>query len=283
MVWKQITVIGTGLLGASLLQSAHARKICKRTAAWSRRVESRESCRNAPWCDYAPDSLSDAVADADLIIICTPVDHIAEMCSHIAASVSDAIVTDVGSVKASICQDCHPLIAAPSVFIGSHPMAGSENAGMEHATPELFEGRSCFLTPLDGTDEDPIARLTSFWESLGMSVTPTSPEAHDAIVARLSHLPHFIASVLCKQIAQMPEKDSALSGAGLKDTTRIAAGDPSLWTAILKQNRAHLLKALDEFEGTFNEFRSALEKDDPSAIHNLLTQAKEFREKLKSK
>ena len=277
-----MTIIGAGLLGTSLLQAAHARKVCKRTVAWSRRAESRESCREALWCDSAPDALSDAVAGADLIIISTPVDNIAEMCKAISSSAANALITDVGSVKTSICHDCHDYISSPSVFIGSHPMAGSEKTGMEHASPELFRGHPCFVTPMDGVNEDAIKRLTSFWEALGMSTTRTSPEEHDAIVARISHLPHFIASVLCEQFAKLPEGESALSGAGLKDTTRIAAGDAGLWAAILKQNRSHLIPALDEFEKAFREFRSALDNDDPSAIHKLLIKAQEFRKSLKS-
>lgn len=281
-MFKQITILGPGLLGASLLQAAKERGLCKSTAAWSRRAETRAKCEGQPWCDAVFSDAGKAVADADLVVACTPVDTIVPLLKEIAAKLKrGALVTDVGSTKSLICRHGRAALPKKIGFVGSHPMAGSEKTGLEYATPELFEGRACFVTPLVGTPAKEVDKLTKFWKALGMEVATTTPEVHDEIVAHLSHLPHLLASAFCAYLGTCDPKWAHFAGPGLRDTTRIAAGDPALWRAIAMENREEILRALDGFQKELDGLRAALHNGQPFAIQHLLERGRDFRVRLK--
>jgi len=281
-MFDQITILGPGLLGASLLKAAKARGLCKRTAAWSRRAETRAKCEGQPWCDAVFTDVGKAVAKADLVVVCTPVDTIVPLLEKIGPKLkSGALVTDVGSTKSLICRHGRAALPKKVAFVGSHPMAGSEKTGLDYADAELFQNRACFVTPLLDTKAKDIDRLTRFWKALGCEVTTTTPEAHDEIVAHLSHLPHMLASALCAYLSTRDPKWLPLGGPGLRDTTRVAAGDPAMWKAIALENREEILRALDGFQQELDQLRVALHNQQGLALQHILERGRDYRVRLR--
>ena len=281
-MFDQITILGPGLLGASLLKAAKARGLCRRTAAWSRRAETRAKCKGQPWCDAVYADVGHAVAKADLVVVCTPVDTIVPLLEKIGRKLKPgALVTDVGSTKSLICRQGRAALPKKIAFVGSHPMAGSEKTGLEYADAELFQNRACFVTPLVDTKAKDVDRLIRFWKALGSEVTTTTPEAHDEIVAHLSHLPHLLASAFCAYLGTRDPKWLPLAGPGLRDTTRIAAGDPALWKAIALENREEILRALDGFQKELDDLRAALHNQQPIAIQHILERGRDVRVRLR--
>jgi len=281
-MFDQITILGPGLLGASLLKAAKARGLCKRTAAWSRRPETRAKCEGQPWCDAVFADAGKAVAKADLVVVCTPVDTIVPLLEKIGPKLMPGtLVTDVGSTKSLICRHGRAALPKKIGFVGSHPMAGSEKTGLEYADAELFQNRACFVTPLVDTKAKDVDRLIRFWKALGSVVTTTTPEAHDEIVAHLSHLPHLLASAYSAYLSTRDPKWLPLAGPGLRDTTRVAAGDPVLWKAIALENREEILRALDGFQKELDHLRAALHNQQAIAIQHILERGRDYRIRLR--
>ncbi len=281
-MFKQITILGPGLLGASLLKAAKQLGLCERTAAWSRRAETRAKCEGKTWCDEVFADAGKAVAKADLVVVCTPVDTIVPLLEQIAKKLKPGtLVTDVGSTKSLICRHGRAALPKKIGFVGSHPMAGSEKGGLEHADAALFHGRACFVTPLVDTPAKDVDRATRFWKALGMEVAETTPEEHDEIVAHLSHLPHLLASAFCAYLGTRNPKWIQFAGPGLRDTTRVAAGDPTLWKAIAIENREEISRALDGFQKELDHLRAALHNAQPFALQHILERGRDYRVKLR--
>jgi prephenate dehydrogenase len=281
-MFERIAILGPGLLGASLLQAAKQRGLCRHTAAWSRRPETRLKCDGQPWCDAVFADAGDAVADADFVVVCTPVDTIVPLLKQIGPRLrTGTLVTDVGSTKSLICRHGRAALPPAVAFVGSHPMAGSEKTGLEYASPELFQGRACFVTPLVETPVEDVERLARFWKALGMEVATTTPELHDEIAAHLSHLPHLLASTFCAYLSTRDPAWLHFGGPGLRDTTRVAAGDPVLWKAIALQNRDEILRALHAFQHELDALRTALHNGDPFALQHLLERGRDYRVRLR--
>ena len=214
---------------------------------------------------------------AELIIVCTPVETIAKMVAMVADHCpAEALITDAGSTKAEI-------VAAVSeselgaTFLGSHPMAGSEKAGVAHADPNLLDDRVVIVTPTSTTNRETCERLVGFWKSLGANVYEMSPTEHDRAVAAISHLPHLVASALA---AATPDRFLHLAATGWQDTTRIASGDAELWRQILQQNRTSILNHMSDLEKVLASFREGLEHEDDSTILKLLIEGKQRRDAL---
>ncbi len=280
-MFAQITILGPGLLGASLAMAAKERQLAPRVVAWSRRAETRELCQQQTWCDAVLDTPEEAVKGSDLVVICTPVETIPPLLEKVVNHLeAGALVTDVGSTKNEICARASSAIGKQAVFVGSHPMAGSEQTGLANATNTLFDGAACILTPEPSAPEPQVKQLTEFWEALGMCVATTTPEKHDEIVAHISHLPHLLASVLCGYLSSKDDNWKALSGPGLRDCTRVASGDPSLWLQILEQNRGEVLTAIDGLETQLQQFKQALQEQDADTVKDLLQQGKTYRDQL---
>jgi cyclohexadieny/prephenate dehydrogenase len=280
---EQITILGPGLLGASLAMAVKQRGIAAKVVTWSRRPQTREKCLSQDWCDAVFESPEEAVAGSDFVVVCTPVETIAPLLARIAQSLAKgALITDVGSTKSLICREArHALAQTSATFIGSHPMAGSEQAGMEHAQADLFVNAACILTPLDDAQAEQIAQISTFWEALGMILTTVTPEAHDEIVAHISHLPHLLASTLCSQLASKDANWRNLAGGGLRDSTRVASGNPTLWKQILEQNSEEVLRAIDGFEQELHQLKAALLNKDTLGVVSLLERGKNYRDRLR--
>lgn len=276
---NQITILAPGLLGASLAMAIRREQLAERLHIWARRPETRLECEGMDWCDAVFATAEEAVKNASLVVMCTPVETLHRLARRIAGSVPEGcIVTDVGSTKSLVCRYCDAFLPDSVTFVGSHPMAGSEKSGMAHARADLFEGRPCFVTPLEDTPGAAVETLVRFWKALGMRPLTTSPERHDEIVANISHLPHIVASLLCQHLSTRESDWRNFAGQGLADTTRVAAGNPALWREIIEQNRDEILRALDGFENELHTFRSALANEQYFEILHRLQNAKIYRD-----
>jgi cyclohexadieny/prephenate dehydrogenase len=279
----QLTILAPGLLGGSVARAARARAVAGRIVLWSRRPESRLKLREQPWCDAVTETPADAVREASLVVIAAPVDQIIPLTQQIAPHLpAGALVTDVGSVKGEISRLGHAALGKGAHFVGAHPMAGSEKTGWEHGSAELFERRTCFVTPVAETDPAALASVVRFWHDLGAEVTTVSPDEHDEIVAHISHLPQVIASSLASFLGAKNASWRNFAGGGLRDTTRIAASDPQLWRAIIEQNRDELLRALRGYEDELHGFQAALANRDYAEIVTRLERGHSFRAGFKA-
>jgi len=189
-----------------------------------------------------------------------------------------AIVTDAGSVKAAVVEELEGILG--SRFVGSHPMAGSERSGFEAATASLFEGAACILTPTACTSAGSLERIRGLWTQVGCRLVEMSPEAHDATIARVSHLPHTVAALLVNAVAVRVDDVSPVAGGGYRDTTRVAAGPAAMWSEILLENRRELIAGLDDFAMMAAELKRTLLAGDRPALESILARAKEIREQL---
>lgn len=282
-MFEQVTVIGPGLLGASLVLAIQKRGLAKKIVIWARSEKTAGKARKKLPVDRVEQNLENSVRGSDFVIICTPVETIAAILKKIAPIVEDdSIVTDVGSVKALICREAENLFKSRSAsFIGSHPMAGSEKSGMENADPNLFINRSCIVTSLAPKLELGTDKLLDFWAGLGMVAYRLGPKEHDQKMAHFSHLPHLVSSILSHSIRNHAEDAGQLSGQGLRDTIRISGGDPFLWTGILSENKDNLLDSLDRFEESLKLARSILTGQQRESLCSFLDQGAQFKKSLK--
>ncbi len=281
-VLQQLTILAPGLLGGSVARAARQNGAARRIVIWARRPETRLALRSQPWCDAVADTPEDAARGASLVVIAAPVDQIVPLARQIAAALPpDALVTDVGSVKGEISRLGHAALAGRARFVGAHPMAGSEKTGWEHGTAELFRHRTCFVTPLPGTDPAAATAVAAFWQALGAEVVTVGADEHDEIVAHISHLPQVLASNLCAFLAQKNPAWRNHAGNGLRDTTRIAGSDAHLWRTILEQNRDEVLRALRKFQEELHGFQIALSNRDYVEVVARLERGKAYRDQFR--
>jgi len=277
---ETLTIVGVGLIGGSIGLAAKKRGLARRVVGVGRNTPRLDVARSRGAIDEAQLDLATAMKQADIAVFCTPVDRITEqVLSAAPVCAPGTLLTDAGSTKAKIVAAIEGRLSNKVAFVGSHPLAGSEKHGPEHAAADLFVERWTVVTPTPKTDLKAVERTCDFWQALGARVRLMSPEDHDRALAVTSHLPHLAASALA---GILPPELHELSATGFRDTTRVAAGDPDLWSAIFSHNRQALLDALCRYSDRVQEFRRALEAGDEAAIHDLLTQAKRVRDALGS-
>jgi len=283
---NRVAVLGPGLLGGSILLAARARLPGVALAVWSHDPAERAEVQRRALADGVHAELSAAVRDADLVILCTPVGVMAklagELAPHLAAG---AVVTDVGSVKTPVVRALTPLFldaaTGHSRFVGGHPMAGRELAGLGAARDDLFAHAVCLLTPEADTAPVAVARVGAFWQALGVARVETLAAAeHDETVALVSHLPHLLAAALLETVAGARTDALARSGPGLRDVTRPAAGASELWTEILSLNRTAVTSALRAFSAQLARLRPCLEPGGEPALADFLRDAAARRREL---
>ncbi|MEM1059096.1 MAG: prephenate dehydrogenase/arogenate dehydrogenase family protein [Verrucomicrobiota bacterium] len=274
---EKLAILGPGLLGGSVALAAEARGLAKTVALYGRSETSLEKVRAAPaaanW-ELTTDP-AEAVWDADLVVLCTPVGVMASLAEAAKPALSEnAIVTDVGSVKRYVVEQLAPVLKGAARFVPSHPMAGSERTGFEAAQADLFEHAMTILTPLPETEAEDVDRLRAFWSALGSRTTVLAPEVHDVLAAQISHLPHAAA---CALVHAAGAESLDLVGTGFLDTTRKAAGDPAMWAEIFTTNRLAMLEALARYEHEIRALRRYLEEGDGKDLHNWLAKANDVR------
>jgi prephenate dehydrogenase len=275
-----VAIIGVGLIGGSLGRALRERGLAEQVVGIGRRQSSLRIARRVGAVTTTTTDIARGVANADLVIVCTPVacisDHAREAARHCPEG---TLITDAGSTKQRIVAALDEGLPRGCRFLGSHPLAGSEKTGPAHAKADLFDGRVTIITPTRNTRAEDFDFLSAFWQSLGSVVTRMTPEEHDQALAITSHLPHAVATAI---VATVPEKLYRLAGTGLLDTTRVAAGDPVLWTQVFCHNRENVLAALEQFEEKLGKFRSALLANDQVSLERFLTLAKKNRDALGS-
>jgi prephenate dehydrogenase len=273
-----LALVGVGLIGGSLGLAARRRGVAGRVVGFDQNAAALDRAVAAGILDQACGDIRAAVAGADLVAVCTPVDQIpGQVLAAAAACRPGAVLTDVGSTKAAIVQSLHGLLPPGVAFVGSHPLAGSEKHGPEHARANLFEGRVVVLTPMPQSPEGPVSVVRDFWEALGARVRLMEASEHDRAMALTSHLPHLVASALA---ATLPAELGELTATGFRDTTRLASGSPAMWTAVFRANRDAVLAALDQLESQLDRFHKALAEADSAALTSLLQAGKMARDQL---
>lgn len=282
MRFQKITIVGVGLLGGSLGLAIKRRRLARQVCGYVRRPASLKECERVGALDFATTDLLAAVWDADLVILCTPLAQMRALVAQMRPALKrGAIVTDVGSVKGSVVKDVEALITrAGAHFVGSHPMAGGEKQGVLASQADLFEGAICVLTPTRRTNPAALRKVESFWKNLGACLVRTTPDAHDALVSRSSHLPHLLAATLANLVLdpRLPKEQSRLCATGFRDTTRIASGSPEMWRDIALTNRKHLSRAMAGFVSELNKFQKALKRGDAKAVARFFETAKQRRD-----
>ena len=276
---SSLAIIGPGLLGGSLALA------CQDTLdvrVWGRSAE-KLAPLEAHNFNLVSQDLGAVISGADLIILAVPVPYMKELAQQLveAGLTEDQLITDVGSVKAVLTNELQPTLGEKGyAFIGSHPMAGSEEQGFQAARADLFQNAPCIVTPDEFTKEEDLATLLSFWQSLGSHTHILSPEDHDAIISRVSHIPHILSSV-CAGVALKDPENAQYAGGGLRDTSRVASGDPQLWTGILRENTEAVLPHLEEAISRLTEYRDALKGNSEEALTELLSEDKDARDHLR--
>jgi prephenate dehydrogenase len=281
--WKKVSLIGVGLLGGSLGLALKERRFAGLVTGFVRRRSSVAECKRLGAVDEAVLDLGRAVADAELIVLCTPIGQMRELVKEMAPSLRPgAVVTDVGSVKQSVVRGLESLVAnAGAHFIGSHPMAGSEKSGVGAARPDLFVDAFCVVTPTRKSNRIALKEVMELWKGVGSRVLKLAPELHDDLVSRSSHLPHLVAAGLANLVlhpAQRKEQ-AMLCANGFRDTTRIASGSPEMWRDITLANRGKLDKALGRFLADLERVRRAVKNGNYSALASFFETAKRRRDR----
>lgn len=222
--------------------------------------------------------LAAVAAQADMLVFCTPVNLIpSQVLAAAPVCRPGTLLTDVGSTKAGIVHEIQDRLPPGIAFVGSHPLAGSDRQGHEHADGRLFENRLVLVTPTDRTDSSAVERTVLFWQALGARVRLMDAEEHDRAVALTSHLPHLVSSALA---SVLPPELLPLTASGFRDTTRLAGASPALWRSIFQANLPAVLSALERFEHQLQRFRQALSRQDSAALEALLEQGKQIRDAL---
>jgi prephenate dehydrogenase len=279
-VIRRLAVIGVGLLGGSVAKAARAHGIAQEVVGIGRDLARLEPARADGALDRATTDLADGVRGADFVVVAAPVLTIEHLLHRVwDALADDAVVTDVGSSKTAIARTAVTLARRrPRTFVGSHPMAGSEKSGYGVARADLFRDALVVVTPTETSPPAAVKTVTAFWEQLGARVVTLDPETHDAAVAAISHLPHLVACALVDAVSRATPDALALAARGFKDTTRIAAGDPTMWQEIFLANRAPMLETLAAFRRSLAELTQLVEDGDAFGLEAALARIKAARE-----
>jgi prephenate dehydrogenase len=276
----RIAVVGVGLIGGSIGLAAreHARPPAE-VAGWSRSRSTLERALELGALDRAGDSLADAVRDAEAVFVCAPVGVLPQVTRDVlAAAPADCVVTDAGSTKRSVVE----AIDDPR-FVGGHPLAGAETAGVEHARADLFHDATWYLTPTRGATGTLFERLHRLIRELGARPATIDAATHDTLLAAVSHLPHVLANVLVAQAASALAEDSEqlpATGPSFRDATRVAGANSAIWTDIYLANRDALVEQLDGTVARLTAVREALVAADADAVTSWNDAAREDRRRL---
>ena len=278
-----LAVIGPGLLGASIAMAAK-RAGNFRVSIWARRETAVSELQTRGIGDFASTDLRKTSENADLAILCVPIGAMPSLGRQLAAILlPGALVTDVGSVKGSVVAELNAIFTGEVRFVGSHPMAGSEQTGMGFARADLFDDQVCIVTPDPTSQAQDIERVSSFWENLGCRVRQIGPDEHDEIVAMISHFPHLLAAALVDSVCARSPAALDFAGPGFRDTTRVASGPPEMWSEILGVNRLAVKKSAEAMIEKLQEIMTLLDRPYPGgadSMNQFLTSAKTQRDRL---
>ncbi len=284
-MFDRLCLIGVGLIGSSIAHRARRDGLAKEIVATARSQATRDTVARLKIADKVYATAAEAVAGADLVILCTPPGAFGTVAKEIAPHLAPgAILTDVGSVKQAVVDDVGPHVPPGVHFVPGHPVAGTENSGPESGFAELFEGRWSILTPPQGTDPAATDKLAAFWKALGSKVEVMDARHHDLVLAITSHVPHLIAYNIVGTAADLEEVTQSevikFSAGGFRDFTRIAASDPTMWRDIFLGNKEAVLEMLGRFTEDLTALQRAIRWGDGDTLFNLFTRTRAIRREV---
>ena len=281
-VFDKVALIGIGLIGSSLAHAMRRGNAAAHIAGYSPSKDERAVAKKIGFADSLPETLSDAVRDADLVILAAPVGAFAGIAKEIAPHLKKgASLSDVGSVKSAVLRDVGPHIPEGVHFIPAHPIAGTEQSGPAAGFAELFDNRWCILTPPAGADAAAVEKLKVFWQRLGSQVEIMDAHHHDLVLAITSHVPHLIAYNIVGTADDLSSVTKSevikYSAGGFRDFTRIAASDPTMWRDVFLNNKDAVLEVLGRFSEDLSALQRAIRWGDGDALFNLFTRTRAIR------
>ena len=283
--FDRVALIGLGLIGSSLGHAMKRGGLAKHVAGHARSEATRKRALEIGFIDSAHETAAEAVKDADLVVVCTPVGALGQVAAEIEPHLKKgAILTDVGSVKLAVIRDMGPYVPEGVHFIPGHPIAGTEESGPDAGFPELFDGRWCILTPVPGTDKDAVEKLSAFWTECGSKVDVMEPKHHDMVLAIVSHLPHIIAYNIVGTASDLETVTQSevikYSASGFRDFTRLAASDPTMWRDVCLNNKEPILEMLARFSEDLTALQRAIRWGDGDQLFDLFTRTRAIRRSI---
>ena len=280
--YRHIALIGLGLIASSISLAARRAGFDGRITGTARTEGTRDTALRIGLCDAVFDTAAEAVAGADLVILCVPVGAMGAVAEEIAPHLAPgATVTDVGSVKGQVIAEVAPQMPQGVHFIPGHPLAGTEYSGPESGFASLFDNKWQLFTPIEGTDPVALERLIGFWQALGAKTDVMEPEHHDLVLAVTSHAPHLIAYTMvgvADDLRRVTEQEVVnYSAAGFRDFTRIAASDPTMWRDVFLNNKAATLEILGRFTEELFALQRAIRTGDGQHLFDYFTRTRAIR------
>ena len=296
-MFERIAIIGIGLIGSSLARAVRRDGLAGDVAGCARTAATRDTALELGIVDSAHADPAEAVRDADLVVICTPLGTYADIAARIGPRLMPgAIVSDVGSVKQSVIRDLSPHLPDGTHLVPGHPVAGTEHSGPRAGFAELFEGRWCILTPPPGTDRAAVDRVAALWRAVGMTIEIMDPQHHDRVLAITSHLPHLIAYTIVGTVFDLEDQLRNQAGdgggggdainrtevikysaGGFRDFTRIAASDPVFWRDVFLNNREAVLEMLGRFSEDLAALQRAIRWGEGERLEDLFVRTRAIR------
>ena len=285
MSQPSIALIGLGLIGSSLGHALKKNKLAAHISGYARSAATRDKALDLGFVDSVHDTAAEAVIDADIVFFNTPLSVIKQLAEEIVPGLKDnAILTDVGSVKAGVLKELTPLLEGRVHFVPGHPIAGTEQSGPEAGFAELFEGRWCILTPDENTSLIAVEEITKLWRGMGSEVTFMEADHHDLVLAITSHLPHLIAFNIVGTAAHLENETRSevikFSASGFRDFTRIAASDPVMWRDIFLDNKDAVLEMLGRFSEDLTALQRAIRHGDGDYLEQTFSRTRAIRQSI---
>ncbi|MDM7969316.1 MAG: prephenate/arogenate dehydrogenase family protein [Paracoccaceae bacterium] len=282
VIYDRVALIGLGLIASSMFWAMKRGGLAGEVTGYARSAATRDTARRIGLCDRVCDTAAEAVAGADLVVLCVPVGAMGAVAAEIAPHLKPgATVSDVGSVKAAVIQAVGPHLPDNVHFIPAHPLAGTEHSGPESGFATLFDNRWCLLVPVGGTDADALDRLSRLWAGMGANVDTMEADHHDLVLAVTSHAPHLIAYTMVGVADDLRRvTDSEVikySAAGFRDFTRIAASDPTMWRDVFLTNKEATLEILGRFTEELFALQRAIRTGDGDHLHAYFTRTRAIR------
>lgn len=279
----RLAIIGLGLIGSSLARAVQEALPDTRITGHDARADVRERATALRLCEVS-ETIGEAVADADLVILAVPVGATAAVAAEMAAHLTPgAVISDVGSSKANVAETLASTLPGHAI-VPAHPVAGTENSGPDAGFASLFRGRWCILTPADGTDTAAVAMVTALWQAVGANVELMDARHHDLVLAVTSHLPHLIAYTIVGTASDLEGVTQGevikYSAGGFRDFTRIAASDPVMWRDVFLSNKDAVLEMLQRFTEDLTQLQRAIRWDDGDALQTLFTRTRDVRRSI---
>ncbi|MCS6866961.1 MAG: prephenate dehydrogenase/arogenate dehydrogenase family protein [Gemmataceae bacterium] len=277
MQFEQIAIVGIGLIGGSVGLAAQARGLARHVVGIDPNEATLHAALERGAISRATTQLAEGVQQAQLVVVCTPVDRIVDVLRAAFPHAQAALYTDVGSVKYGLAEAVEGQRPPEATYLPAHPLAGAEKSGVAYARADLFAQRVTVVTPRRPNQTAAEQTIIRFWEALGSHVVVMDAAEHDRVMAVTSHLPHAVASALA---AITPPAWLPFTAGGFRDSTRIAASDPRLWAAILAANRHYVRCALEALIDRFTQFRQLLATGDTAGLEQWLVEGKQVRDAL---